>query len=172
MCNKNLILLKSKYTTTQVSNFRCIFSSEKKTDAILIFNFLDDGICSFSIFLYFFDILAPICPRCLLCVFVAIYVEFRAISVVLCRLLVPKYLVQEERFSTKLRVRGTSSKWRQMTIVFQKIPVCIVFDHLCTKVKISFYCLNEAFFSIISNSGLSSTSLLLVYLVNSPKKRL
>ena len=27
-------------------------------------------------------------------------------------------------------------------------------------------------FAIISNSGLSSTSLLLVYLVNSPKKRL
>ena len=48
----------------------------------------------------------------------------------------------------------------------------MMFDHLCTKVKIGFYCLNEAFFAIISDLGLSSTSLLLVYLVNSPKKRL
>ena len=52
----------------------------------------------------------------------------------------------------------------------QEIPVCIMFYHLCTRVKISVYCLNEVFFAFISNSGLSSTSLLLVYLVNSPPK--
>ena len=96
-------------------------------------------------FPHFFDILAQICPRCLLCVFVAIYVESCAVSVELWRLLVSKYLAHEERFSTKLRVRGTSSKWRQMTIVCQKIPVCVLFDHLFTKVKISFYCPNEVF---------------------------
>ena len=120
---------------------------------------------------HFFDILAQICPRCLLCVFVAIYVESCAISVERWRLLVSKYLVQEERFSTKLRVRGTSSKWRQMTLYAENTRMYNVWSSMCEGEN-KFLLPDWGVFAIISNSGLSSSSLLLVYLVNSPKKRL
>ena len=53
-----------------------------------------------------------------------------------------------------------------MTSDDQQIPVCIVFNDLFRKQKISFYCLNEVFFAIISYLGPSSFSLLVVYLVN------
>ena len=40
---------------------------------------------------------------------------------------------------------GGISKWRQMTIVRQQIPVCIMCNDLCTKLKVTFYCENKDF---------------------------
>ena len=156
MCNKNSILLMSNYTE---AIFVVSLVRRRRLTPFWFWIFSTTVYVRSQFFPYFFDILAHICPRCLLCVFVTIYVEFCAISVKVWRLLASNYLVQEERFSTKLRVGGTSSKWRQMTIVCQKIPVCIMFDHLYTKVKISFYCPNEVFLPLF----LTQLFLLLLY---------
>ena len=48
--------------------------------------------------------------------------------------------------------------------------VCITFNDLFRKLKIGFYCANECVFAIISYSGLSSATLLHVYLGNLPKE--
>ena len=156
MCNKNSMLLMSNYTE---AIFFASLVRRRRLTPFWFWIFLTTAYVRSQFFPHFFDILAQICPRCLLCVLVAIYVESCAVSVELWRLLVSKYLVHEERFSTKLRVRGTSSKWRQMTIVCQKIPVCTLFDHLCTKGKISFYCLDEVFLPLF----LTQVFLLLLY---------
>ena len=51
--------------------------------------------------------------------------------------------------SAGIKVEASSSsaisKWRQMAIVRQQIPVCIMFNDLCTMLKVRFYCENKEF---------------------------
>ena len=56
-----------------------------------------------------------------------------------------------------------------MTIVRRQIPVCVVIKSLYTKLKCAFYGPNEAIFTFIFSPDVSSTYLLLVYLVDSRK---
>ena len=54
---------------------------------------------------------------------------------------------------------GCRSKWRQTTFVRQQIPVCITFNDLFRKLKISFYCANEMFLPLF----LTQVFVLLLY---------
>ena len=60
-----------------------------------------------------------------------------------------------------------SSKWRQIIIVPKEIPVFKIFNSPCTKLKRDFL-RERSVFGINSNSGISTTFFLLVYLVNLP----
>ena len=120
----------------------------EEDDAILILNSSDNTLL-FSIFApilrHFGSIFIHIVSVMLFCYFCVVNPYLFCLSKVFSRPVAWTFLIVADIYFLEASSWTTSSKWRQITIVRQQIPVCIIFDVFCTKLKVRFYCENEVF---------------------------